>query len=70
MVNYQSKTPEAEPFLKPMQIQVAVDAYLDIKKRQELKSRTLKQNRSILLLLAKAFNQSYCNQIKPSMIEE
>ncbi len=68
MVNYQ--TPQTEPSLKPMQIQIAVDAYLEIKKRQELRPRTLKQTRSILLLLAKAFNQSYCNQIKPSMIEE
>lgn len=68
MVNYQ--TPEAEPSLKPMQIQIAVDAYLEIKKRQELRPRTLKQIRSILLLMAKAFNQRHCNQIKPSMIEE
>ena len=70
MITYHRGEASPEPSLKPMLVESAIDRFLQIKLRQELRPKTLKQIRCSLLLLAKAFNQLYCHQIRTSMIEE
>ena len=54
----------------PRQVDDAVHAFLEIKQHQQLRPKSLKQIRSVLLLFAGAFGQLQCHQLEPGMIEE
>ena len=70
MITHQNGISSPAPSLHPRRVNDAVHAFLEIKQHQQLRPKTFKQIRCILLLLSKALGELYCHQIEPGMIEE